>query len=154
VIKFTEPTAEAIQFIADNMRDADIVEVWAAGHHTPIDSLTKSIDISEFNTLVTIDDIPCVLFGLVRTDILSGSGVPWMLGATSIMKHKREILKHSPVVIEQMLTICPNLVNYVHGKNKMSIRWLKWLGFIIEEPVPRGPDNELFHRFHRSLTDV
>lgn len=148
VVRFDTPTIEGVMSVADNMRQADVVEVWASGRMTPFDALQKSIIASKFSTMVWVDNTPCAVFGLVVRDMLSGAGVPWMLGADSVLDHKRDILKHSRIGVDQMLDVCPNLYNYVHTENTVSIRWLRWLGFEIDETKPHGIGGELFHRFH------
>jgi hypothetical protein len=89
------------------------------------------------------DDTPLAILGIVLRDFLSGVGVPWLLSTEQALKHKRQFLELSPPVIEEMMSMCSRLVNYVHVDNKLSIRWLKWLGFTVEDPKP----GELFHRF-------
>ena len=147
MVKFGPPTQEAIQFIADNMREEDIIEVWASGRHTPIEALEMSIKNSRKIVIVYADDVPLAALGIVSRDFLSGVGVPWLLSADQALKHKRQFLELSPPVIEEMLDMCPKLINYVHAENRLSIRWLKWLGFTIEDAKPTGPGGELFHRF-------
>lgn len=149
MVKWVSPTTEMVEVIARDMREADKVEVWASNHHLPLESLMKGWQLSDFTSVALSDEgEPLVMLGLVKRDILTGSGVVWMLGTNESMKHKKEFLKQTKQVIDEMLTICPRLCNMVHSKNKSSISWLKWLGFTIDEPVPYGPDNELFHRFH------
>lgn len=82
MIEYVRPTAELIQSIADDMRQADIDEVWASNHHTPIESLMKGWEGSDFSTIAVVNGEPLVMIGLVRRDVLSGSGIVWMLGAT------------------------------------------------------------------------
>lgn len=147
MVKFGPPTQEAIQFIADNMREEDIIEVWASGRHTPIEALEMSIKKSRKAVIVYADDVPLAALGIVLRDFLSGVGVPWLLSADQALKHKRQFLELSPPVIEEMLDLCPKLVNYVHAENRLSIRWLEWLGFTIEDAKSTGPAGELFHRF-------
>ena len=146
-VKFGPPTKEAIQFIADNMRAEDVIEVYAAGRHTPIEALEMSMKNSRRSVVVYDDDIPLAILGIVLRDFLSGVGVPWLLSTEQALKHKRQFLELSPPVIQEMLDMCPKLVNYVHADNKLSVRWLKWLGFTIEDPKPAGLSGELFHRF-------
>lgn len=154
-IKFVKPTLEMVKVIAANMRQADVDEVWASNHHTPIEALVKGWGLSDYASVAVCDDEPFAMIGLVKRDILTGSGVVWLLGSNAAFKYRREFLTRSASMINEMLTICPRLCNMVHGRNKDSIRWLKWLGFTIEEPVEHGPDNELFHRFHlERCTDV
>ena len=149
MIKFVRPTVEMVESIAADMRQADAEEVWASNHHSPLESMMKGLKLSDVST-VAIDDTgePLVMIGLVKRDMLTGSGVVWMLGANKAMKHKKEFFRQTKPIINEMLTICPRLCNMVHNKNTNSILWLKWLGFTIEDPIPHGPDDELFHRFH------
>lgn len=148
MVKFKRPTQELLELVAADMRDADKVEIWASDRQTPLSALTMGVSMSDYSTAVVIDDTPCAVMGLSIRCPLTGSGVPWLLGANAIMRYKREILLQSPRVIDQMLTICPRLFNFVHCENKASIRWLRWLGFTIESPKPYGVGGELFHKFH------
>lgn len=147
-IEFVKPTHELIEEIAVNMRQADVDEVWVSNHFTPIEALLDGFEESDFCVVVTINNSPCVILGLVIRDVLSGSGTPWLLGTDYALKHKREFIKLVPDVISDMLNVCPYLVNHVHAENRVSIRWLKRIGFTIEQPLPYGVDGELFHRFH------
>lgn len=147
-VKFVKPTMGLVTAIANDMRQADIDEVWASHRHTPMEALLLGWNMSHVSTVVTVDDEPCVMMGLVIRDILSGSGVPWLLGTGAALKHKREFIKQVPAVISRMLDICPYLFNYVHVDNKVSVKWLKRIGFILDDPLPYGRNNELFHKFH------
>lgn len=149
MIQWVKPTVELVQSIADDMRQADAEEVWASNHHTPLQSMMKGWGLSDVST-VAIDDTgePLVMIGLVKRDVLTGSGVVWMLGSNRALKHKKEFFRQTKPIIDEMLTICPRLCNMVHSKNTNSILWLRWLGFTIDDPIPHGPDDELFHRFH------
>ena len=137
-----------IKLIAADMRQDDIDEVWASNHFTPLESIVKGWELSDFSTVVMGDGQPLVIIGLVKRDILSGSGVIWMLGANRALNYRREFFRQTKPIIDEMLTICPRLCNMVHSKNTVSIVWLRWLGFTIDDPIPHGPDDELFHRFH------
>ena len=148
VFKFIEPTREHIEVIATNMRQADVDEVWASNCHTPLESLIVGWNISDYSAIAMVDDEPCVMLGLVIRDILSGTGAPWLLGTENALKHRRHFITQVPAVIDEMLNICPVLFNYVHVKNRISIRWLKRIGFVIDEPLSYGVGSELFHKFH------
>lgn len=154
MINFIKPNEAAVRVIAADMRHADAVEVMASHGYTPIDALMSGWDQSHFATIVTADGIPVAMFGLTSVNRLSGIGVPWLLSSEVAMQYKREFLLQSPPVVEQMLNICPKLYNYVHAENKVSIRWLKWLGFTIDEPGPFGVDGAMFHRFHLEKDNV
>ena len=148
MIQWVKPTAELIESIAADMRPADAEEVWASHHHTPLAALTYGWDSSDFTTVAMCDGEPLVMIGLVKRDLLTGSGVVWMLGANRALNHKKEFFRQTKPIIEEMLNICPRLCNMVHSKNTNSILWLRWLGFMIDDPMPHGPDDELFHLFY------
>lgn len=148
LVKFEKPTPETIQFIADNMRDEDAAEVMAVGNMTPWQAIDISIKTSHFSTVGTVDGTPVAIFGLSVHNIVTGEGSPWMLCSRQALDHKRGFFTDTPQAVEAMLNICPKLSNYVHVNNKLSIRWLKWLGFTIEEPIPYGVNGELFHPFY------
>ena len=147
-VKFVKPTNELIYVLADDMRQADVDEIWASNHDTPVEALLKGWMLSERSVVVTVNDEPCVMIGLVIRDILAGSGVPWLLGTENALKYKRHFIKQVPAVINEMLNICPKLFNYVHVENRISINWLKRIGFTFDEPLPYGYEKELFHKFH------
>ena len=153
-IELVRPTKDGLKYIADNMRAADAAEVWASNRFTPYGALLVSVEASDHLAMVVADGEPIAVLGLKVHDILTGSGVPWLLGTESALKHKRQFFELSPPVIQDMLNQCPKLFNYVHTENRVSIRWLKWLGFEIEEAEPFGPEGELFHRFTMEKKDV
>ena len=152
-VKFEQPTNYLIELIAADMRQADADEVWSSNHYTPRQALFEGVKLSDFSVVVTVNDEPCVMLGLVIHDILTGSGIPWLLGTNNALKYKRHFITQVPDVIDEMLSICPRLFNYVHVDNKVSIRWLKRIGFTFNDPSPYGRNNELFHKFYLERLD-
>lgn len=148
MLEFVPVTEGHIARIAADMRPADVEEVWASNHHTPLEALAKGWAVSDFSAVVTHDGVPLVMLGVVKGDILTGSGVVWLLGTNEALKHRRIFLEQTRGVLDELLSICPRLHNYVHTENKTSVRWLKHIGFTIEDAVPYGPDGEMFHPFH------
>jgi hypothetical protein len=135
--------------IAADMRKEDREEVWASDHHTPAEALKWSWAGSDYTSVAVLDTgAPILVVGLNKRDVLVGSGVVWMLGTNLALKHRKVFMEQAKPIIGEMLEICPRLFNKVHGKNKASIRWLKRLGFTIQDPIPHGPDDELFHPFY------
>ncbi len=147
MVKFEKPTDEMIKHIADNMRAADALEVWEMSRQTPLQSIEEGLKLSKFSSVAVINGTPCAVFGLVVVDILTGTGVPWLLGTDYAVKHRKVFLENCKQGLDQMLQTCPNLFNYVHSDNKISVRWLKYMGFKIEKALPIGTDGALFHRF-------
>jgi ribosomal protein S18 acetylase RimI-like enzyme len=153
-VEFVRPTSEDLRVIADNMREADRVEIWASHRSKPLAAITRGSNNSELCAVARIDGIPCAIIGMVESDILTGAGVPWMLGTDYLMKHQSALLRESPAIINEMLSFCQRLYNYVHIDNKASIRWLKWLGFEMKSAEPYGVSGELFYKFEMRCSDV
>jgi hypothetical protein len=151
VLEFKPVTKEFMQFIADNMRHADAVEVMASNGLTPTEAIELSVEMSDYVTAIYIDGDPVAVMGLRLYNALAGVGVPWLLGTDNVVKHRKVFLKNSRDVVEDMKYHCPKLVNHVHVENTVSIQWLKWLGFEFDEPEPFGVNGELFHRFHMGM---
>ena len=147
-LDFVKPTDKLIQHIADNMRQDDIDEVLAAGNSSPHSALLNSIQHSKAVVVATYNGEPLVVYGLVKQSILGSKGVIWMLGTDEATKFKREFMVYTKQVLHAMFEECDLLMNYVYTGNEVSIKWLRVLGFTIEEPMPHGPNNALFHKFY------
>jgi len=148
-VRFVRPNDDLIQYVADNMRDADRIEVAASHGYSPIVALRFGVERSKLCSVALINDVPCAVFGLVVENIATGLGVPWLLGTDLIFKHKREFIKHTRVGVDEMLELCPRLENMVHCENLKSIRWLVSMGFTMSDP--EHVNGELFMRFTKCV---
>ena len=76
-----------------------------------------------------------------------GVGTPWLLHTEGFLRRPRE---RRQFIIESLGYIMgfhreyPLLCNLVSRENKVTIRWLKWLGFVLEPTA--HPDILLFKR--------
>lgn len=129
------------------MREADAFEVWASHLHTPEGAVVWSMQNSDECWAGLINGVPCCLFGVATSSLIGKVGCPWMLGTREIEKHAIPFLKRSKVVVDSWKENYDYLHNYVHTSNKVSIRWLRWLGFKIEDAEPYGALENYFHRF-------
>lgn len=129
------------------LRDADRREIWASGRHTPYEALTDGLRRSSLCWSGLVDGAPVCLFGVAPLTLLSGTGVPWMLGTDAIETHARAFLRRNRAMVAMMKAPYRRLENAVDARNTLSIRWLGWLGFTIDEPRPLGVDGEMFRRF-------
>ena len=148
MIEYLKPTQFDINHLADNMCAADTAEVWASHRHTPRQAIEAGVNSSDYMTAVRMDGVPIGIYGLGVRDILIGEGTLWMLTTDGMRKAWRDLVTVTPLVIEGMFSVCTRLSNHVHADNKMSIRWLRSLGFIIEPPEPIGVGGEMFHEFY------
>lgn len=143
-----------VRHVAFNMRDADVAEVKATANKTPLEALRKGMEISDRTvTVLTPDGLPLVIMGVAPRCRLTGVGSPWLLGTDEALKYKRNFLTDPPEVLDEMMDLYPKLENYVHVENRISVRWLKLLGFKMDEPVLFPNSGEKFMRFHMTRED-
>lgn len=99
--------------------------------------------------------LPAAMAGVAPAGILSFTGRPWMLATPALDSAPRTLLARlSQRHVAIMLRLFPRLENWVHADNRRSLRWLKWCGFVIDEPRACGVAGELFHRFYKEAFHV
>lgn len=143
-------TPELLEEIAGQARPADIAELWASAHVTPLEAIKRAAALSQETWVATCDGWPICAFGVVPVSASTGLGAPWMVGTKRIEWCARGFLRASRGVVEQMLWKWPRLVNYVDSRNRKAILWLQWLGFEIGPAVPWGAEGLPFHPFTRT----
>ena len=142
-ITYRTPTQEDIDYVAENMRSADIAEVKAYGY-SPKMGLKLSIAFSDEAFTGLIDGEVSMIFGYASPNITDGE--IWALGTDKCFSAPRDMLLEGRKHISKFLERAENLVNYIGADNRHSISWLKHLGFIISEPEPRGLNGEMFRK--------
>lgn len=137
-----------VEFVAANMRQADRDEIWASYFSTPHEALTRAMKISEKCWTLVCDGEPVAMFGVARRGMLSNVGSPWLLGTDKVKKYTPAFLRLSPIYVSKMMEGFVRLENYVDFRNKLSIRWLQWMGFELGELVPGLILGVKFYRFY------
>lgn len=135
--------------IAMNLRDEDLEEIKATSADTALRAITRSYFVSTHCWSVYVDGVPCAIFGVAPISILGGVGSPWMMATADILKVRRQFVRECRTHVKEMQKLYPRLVNFVDTRNNVSIRWLRWLGFDINDPVPYGVNGEMFHPFRK-----
>lgn len=132
MIELVPAQLEHVEPIATRMRDWDRVEAEAMGH-TPGEALRLGIMASVDCYTVMIDGEPEGMIGLVPKSILDGEGSPWLLGTDVIGMNPRPLLVLSRKLIGVWRDSLRNLTNLVAAENARTIRYLRRLGFTVEE---------------------
>jgi hypothetical protein len=141
--------------IAADMRLADRREVQASSGLDPLSSLRWSLDNSALAWTGWVDGEPVAIWGVASVGLLSTQGAPWLLGTTALERHQIPFLRRNKAFIACMRAQFATLANHVDNRNTLSMRWLRWLGFEIEEPKPYGVLQLPFRRFTmKGLLDV
>ena len=138
---------EHIAPIAIHMRQADRDEVAAFAGKSPYEALEFSLGRATIARTVLIDGQPSGMFGVGDLNILARSGAPWLLGTDDLALAPVAFLRASLDWQRQLFERYDVLRNLVDDRNSASIRWLKWLGFNLSEPVLVGPAGSPFRLF-------
>lgn len=84
-----------------------------------------------------IDGVAACVWGLIPPTILSDHAWLWLLTTNIIAEHKFLFIRHSQRYVEEALDKYPTIVGDVLVDNPQAIRWLKWLGAELYEPIGR-----------------
>jgi hypothetical protein len=140
--------------MAPRLRPDDVAEIYAASGRVPEVSLVDGINRStEAWTGLVDDDVAC-MWGVGPLNLLAGRGCPWLLGTHLVEAHAGAFLRCSRLCLRQMFTTYESLENFVDARNRLSIRWLRWLGFTIAPAQPHGFLRLPFHHFSMRRPDV
>lgn len=120
------------------LRAADRAEIDALTGRDPRAVLAESVDRSTSAWAGCADGALVCLFGVVPLSLAGVTGIPWLLGSDAVTRYGRPFLRRNRAYVRTMLREYPVLRNVVDARNAVSIRWLKWLGFTMGQPVPMG----------------
>jgi hypothetical protein len=153
-IMFTKTLPEHVDTVAARMRAADVAEVAASSGYVPREALLMSLDKSDRAFTVMVHDQPEAIFGVASLNVLAGTAAPWMLGTDAVTVHYRAALRLSRLMLPGLARGYSVLRNIVHADNRVSVAWLRWLGFDLSEPLPLGRGGALFHVFEKDFGHV
>lgn len=149
MIYITPAETKHIEAMLGRIRQADYDEFAAGYSLTPERGLAIGLKVSTHCWAGIWDGKVIAIAGLNPISFLGDEAHPWMVGTRDLERPeiRREFLELSKSVLLHMLSIYPRLENWVDVRNRMAVRWLKWLGFTMHDPEPYGPKGMLFHRF-------
>jgi hypothetical protein len=144
IVEATEAHAIAL---APFLRDADREELTKATGRPIEEILIESVNsLGEHWAFIENGKTICLL-GISEHSWMDSEGVIWLVASDEVASHRKDILAMSRNYIDEKQKHYRLLYNYIDIHNTSSIRWLKWLGFEVQDPVPWGVNGDLFHRF-------
>lgn len=139
-----------IEYVAAHMRQLDAEEIRLAGNHEPLECLADGVNHSTYCRVIEIDGRPAAILGLVPTNVLGRSGIVWLLGTDDIEHHAKIFCALCRKELDAMMERADRVENFVWRENKVSIRWLKWLGFEFKErEIVWGAEKARFLHFYK-----
>jgi hypothetical protein len=146
-IEIREVEEGDIAILVRNMREHDKQEVNAATNMGIRNAVKTSVNLSSYSKTGLVNDELVCMWGVCPISLLSSSGSPWMLGTDLIEKKQRVFLRRSKPWLDDIRKDYRYLENFVDARNVLSVKWLKWLGFEMDEAEPYGIHGEPFHKF-------
>ena len=145
-------TLEHVKFVADNIRQADKDELYAASGKFPLHAILDGYTHSDYLKTGCVNGVPINIFGTVP--VLEETAIVWMVGTDKIKDISIRFLRDSVIYADEMQQGYRLLWNYVDARNHTHHRWLQWLGFTIIRKVKYGVLNTDFYEFARIKKNV
>jgi hypothetical protein len=144
--EFTKDDFEDV--MALDLRDIELREGRATTGEEPMERLALSISLSRYLWVITYRGEICGIFGLaVNKEEGVIYGTPWMLSNDlpfATHSNRGIFLRSSKQIVLFMKSKVDVLMNIVSLENVDSVRWLRWLGFHIDDkPFTFDRDPEL-----------
>lgn len=137
---FRIPNEDDLKYLARHMRKIDLDELEVTSDMTPLEAVEYSVKHSDPDFLMAAfeDGKLLCIWGCVRCGLLSDCGVPWLLCTQDISPYMKELIQSTRHVVRMMSKRYRTLTNVIDVRNKMTIRWLKMVGFTFKtEPEYR-----------------
>lgn len=150
-VKFLPYEESHGRHIADKMRLSDRKEMYYMAAVKPHSAIEMSTAMSREVTTALVNDEPCLLFGIGTRTWFSTVGVPWLLGTDLADQYQYRFARFSKKFYAELDAAYDEMENYVWVENTKTIRWLKWLGFEMQEPEKYGVFDQEFIRFGKGL---
>ena len=80
--------------------------------------------------------------------LLSDMGVPWLHTSAAIEAIKVSFVREAKTEVAAMRAMRPMLENYVAADYDQAVRFIRLLGFTVDEPKPLGRNGGMYSRFH------
>lgn len=134
------------------VRQCDVREIWRTSLSKPSSALRRSILASRDAWTATVDGEIIAIFGVADYSVMSKIGSPWLIGSDKLLDHKKEFVKETKIYMKKVEVGYDRLVNYIDDENEVTKVWLKWLGFVLNNPEPYGPTGKPFRKFTKELS--
>ena len=145
-VKIKKATYHNALELSGKLREADKQEVWASHHMTPDQAVLFIMRVAHVAYSVFVDGRLLTMYGVSKLYGRHGAS-PWLLATDELDQYGLRFYRTTLPHVQAMLNEYGYLENYVDERNVKSIRWLKWLGFVVEAPAPFGVERIPFHRF-------
>lgn len=135
----SRPTMPGDRWLFSDLRDEEVQEFQALGV-TSEECMRLGSAFCDAQTIY-FNDEPAAMWGISHFE---DHNVVWAVFTKAIERHPIAFLRESKRLADAFTF---EVVNYVDVRNTKAVKWFRWLGFEVSDPVPYGLNGELFHRF-------
>lgn len=146
-IEIRKPTDRDIRLLVENLREADKEEMKAYFNENYEWMIKTSVKFSKDAWSVVVNGKLLFICGVGLTSLIGNVGCPWLLGSNHIYRYPKEFVKQAKLILEEIKEEYACLSNHVYAENKNAIRFLKRLGFSLNDPEHYGAHGKLFIPF-------
>lgn len=147
-ITYRSSTIEDAAEITPNLRASDVEELTRSYGPNLEECIRKSIKGSDSVESAMSDGKVVAILGIYAGG--EGIGIPWMVSTDASRKFIRNILQDAKAHVLEWEKKYPIQLNMVYAENKITIRWLKAIGYTIGPLNPKwGYAQAPFYQFYR-----
>jgi len=148
LMDWSYPSSDRVEHVANNLRPQDQLEVLLSDGVSGYDAVMESYYQSTIARVILGDNsAPVGVTGVCGDRI-------WLLGTTELANtksHRWQLAVHGRQWVKHCIDVVGGPIgNHVYAENRLAIRWLKHLGFVVGEPHPYGVQSAPFREFWRS----
>ena len=147
-----------ILYICKYLRKADRAEILANSGSTPLDSLTRALYKGLLCFTGFREGRPIAIFGTsaIVPDEDETNAWIFMVGTDELTAHPKELMEMAKEWLPVLSLGADACMNYVDSRNTSHVRWLKRLGFELneEEPVFLSDPKVPFFSFSKETSHV
>ena len=109
-------------------------------------TLGRMLAAAEDTIYATADGHPLCL-GAVQASggFLCQAGAIWMVVTDELRRHPKRFMRESKNWIEELKTRYVSLHDFCQVGDARNIRWMKWLGFELHDPMPSPLDGTMVY---------
>lgn len=143
-------TAEVVEELARSMRAEDVAEILASDGVSPGQALADSIAVSDRVYAVYLSGELAFVTGAAPLDHLPGCpACGWLLSSGAVDRHPRGFIEATREIADAFVDEYGVLVQWVDARYEKALRWVRRLGFDVEDPKPWGRAGLPFCRITR-----
>ncbi len=140
------------EYLAQHLRPGDLREIAALGV-SPRTAVMESVRASDRVWTAFHEGKPMMIFGVADPVFNPSPATIWALGTPECSRYKREMLRVGRAVVRNLLRSYPEMDNWCDARYSESVRFVRHLGFTVDQPREWGGNGEPFRHLHIAIKE-